>query len=238
MPTLIGRLSANQPSNGGITDSPSCMGACSLPSSARMASPQRIAPMKARMTAAKFRNSSITHSRQASGVTHRPMAPVTKGTSPAKANPTASPGGRVALNGCIETPWLSSSVPATLSLLLPIRQARQTRWSRRPTPGQRLDQPLQTVVHPRQLRGSAGLAFPCISPPDAGVEGGIQLRPLPGQRLTEPLLPGSWPLASPDLQLQLDQTPIQSPPGFQLGGAGAHVGPQNPERQRQHAQHQ
>src|SRR5690606_37408634 len=186
--------------------------------------------MKARMTAAKFRNSSITHSRQASGVTHRPMAPVTKGTSPAKANPTANPGGRVALKGCIETPWLSSSVPATLSLLFPIRQARKTRRSRWPAPGQRLDRPLQTVLHPSQFSGSAGLVAPCISQPDPGIEEGIQLRLLSGQSLAYPLLPGSWPLACPGLQLQPGQAPIQSPPGFQLRGTGTQVGPQDPER--------
>src|SRR5690606_5290 len=137
--------------------------------------------MKARMTAAKFRNSSITHSRQASGVTHRPMAPVTKGTSPAKANPTANPGGRVALKGCIETPWLSSSVPATLSLLFPIRQARKTRRSLRRAPGQALDQPLETRLHPSEFSGSAGLVAPGIAQPDPGIADATLPRLLSGQ---------------------------------------------------------
>src|SRR5690554_4384148 len=139
--------------------------------------------MKARMTAAKFRNSSITHSRQASGVTHRPMAPVTKGTSPAKANPTANPGGRVALKGCIETPWLSSSVPATLSLLFPIRQARKTRRPGRPTARQRLEQAFQTALHPHQLGSTAAVVHSGIGQSHPGVEEGIQLGLLPGQSL-------------------------------------------------------
>src|SRR5690606_13271261 len=139
--------------------------------------------MKARMTAAKFRNSSITHSRQASGVTARAMERVTKGIRPAKAKPTASPGGRVALNGCIRPRWLSAGGPDTLSLLLPIRQARQARRPGRPTARQRLEQAFQTALHPHQLGSTAAVVHSGIGQSHPGVEEGIQLGLLPGQSM-------------------------------------------------------